>query len=450
MRILQINYADIFAGGEKMSLTLHQQYLELGYESILLVGSKRSHDPSIIEIPCHNNALIRRKIWKFLERKTNESHIFLLRQQRIQSFLKLICLKPTKIVQFLSGVEFIDYPESKEILKIIPFVPDIIHCHSLRGYFDLRYLPALSRDIPVVLTLHAPWPLTGQCNPPFDCEEWQRSCKYCRYPSKIPHYLKNSPEINLKVKLEIFSKIKVGVISPSKWLLDMAKKSILAPGIMDARVIPNGVDKNLFKPSDNYSIRRTLGLPDQTPIILFTAQGIQGNQMKDFPTLRTSLIILSKLKPGMDVLCLTLHGEPSEEKFDSVTLRIFPFQKDLNTVIRFFQAADIYVHPARSDNFPTTILEAMACGKPVIASNVSGIPEIVDQGVTGLLVPPEDPQALAHAILDLLENRTKREAMGVQGRKKAVEQFSLEKMAQEHIEFYHMMIDAHNKQKSDD
>lgn len=444
MKILLISYADSFAGGEKMAATLYEQYKKNGHESFLAVGSKRGNNPDIIEIPYTEKVGLLNKIWKIVEKKTTSSNIYILRQQRVQSLIKLLCLHPLGIIRFLSGEEYYNYPHSRKILDLIPKKPDIVHCHSLRGYFDLSYLPDLSRQIPLVMTLHAPWPITGQCNPPFDCEEWQHSCNPCKYPSKFPHYLKYSPEKNLKRKKEIYSQMSIGVISPSQWLLDMAKKSVLAPAIKHSRVIPNGVDIDIFKPSDVNQCRINLGLPLNTPVILFTAQGVKNNNMKDFSTLYKALQLLSKKEDIKEILCIAIHGTPTEERIGLVTLKILGYISDKSQLIQYFQASDIYVHPARSDNFPTTILEAMACGKPVIASSVAGIPEIIDHGMTGFLVPPQDPIALAKVLIELINNNEKREVMGINARKKVENNFNLEKMTLEHIQFYEEIIRLKN------
>lgn len=440
MRILQISYADFFAGGEKMALTLYEQYKKNGHKSYLIVGSKKGVDPDIVEIPSGENSGLLYTIWKRVERITSSSNFFFFRQQRIQSLLKLLCLHPGSVIRFLSGEEFYDYPQSREILNLIPEKPDIIHCHSLRGYFDLRYLPELSAAVPLVITLHAPGVITGQCNPPFDCREWQRTCDPCKYPSHIPHYLKKSPQINLLMKKEIYSQMSLGVVSPSQWLLDLAKKSVMAPAIKYSRVIPNGIDIDIFKPSDIIQCRTELRLPLNLPVILFIAQGIKNNLMKDFSTFYKALHILSQRNNSGGILSIAIHGTPAVEQFGSVTLKILGYQKERSQLIRYLQAADIYVHAARNDNFPTTILEAMACGKPVIASSVSGIPEMIDHGVTGVLVSPQDPDALAGAMEDLIHDRTKRDAMGRMGRKKVEEKYNLDKMARDHIEFYNEII----------
>jgi len=100
---------------------------------------------------------------------------------------------------------------------------------------------------------------------------------------------------------------------------------------------------------------------------------------------------------------LTYNGEASPpEQIGGVAIRFVPYLKDPKIVARYYQAADLYLHPARADTFPTTVLEALARGTPVVASAVGGIPEQDIEGRTGFLVPVGDAQALARRVLDLL------------------------------------------------
>lgn len=102
----------------------------------------------------------------------------------------------------------------------------------------------------------------------------------------------------------------------------------------------------------------------------------------------------------------------------------------------WYQRASIFVAPSFWDNSPNTIYEAMACGAPVVATRVGGIPELVDDGETGLLVPPSDEHALAAALIALLGDPARRERMGKCAREKAVAKFALEKIAGATLDFY--------------
>jgi len=99
-------------------------------------------------------------------------------------------------------------------------------------------------------------------------------------------------------------------------------------------------------------------------------------------------------------------------------------------------AADVFVLPSRGDNAPMSILEAMACGLPVVSTRVGGIPELVSDGETGLLVAPDDPAGLATAIETLAANADLRARLGARGAVRVSEEFSIESAVQATVDVY--------------
>jgi glycosyltransferase involved in cell wall biosynthesis len=116
------------------------------------------------------------------------------------------------------------------------------------------------------------------------------------------------------------------------------------------------------------------------------------------------------------------------------------FRHDVDELLHTF---DIFVLPSLYEGLPNVVLEAMACGKPVIATAVDGSPEAITDGVSGILVPPKDSDALSKAILHLLENKKMRVEMGKKSRKKVTDYFSLEKQMQQ----FQILYDHHLQQK---
>lgn len=107
-----------------------------------------------------------------------------------------------------------------------------------------------------------------------------------------------------------------------------------------------------------------------------------------------------------------------------------------NDVAELLAAADLFVLSSRSEGLPLSILEAMAAGLPVVASNVGGVPEVVVEGETGFLVPPGDPQSLAAAIERLLDDSALRHRLGAAGRIRVAEHFDLASAQRAHLDLY--------------
>ena len=145
-------------------------------------------------------------------------------------------------------------------------------------------------------------------------------------------------------------------------------------------------------------------------------------------------------KTRAKILCIALGETAPLERIGDVEIRFVPYQNDPQQVARYYQAADLYLHPARADTFPTTILEALACGTPIVASAVGGIPEQVVVGKTGFLVPVGDARAMAGVVLDLLADEGLRVRMGQEAAEDATRRFGLERMVREYLAFYEAML----------
>ncbi|MGB9802180.1 MAG: glycosyltransferase [Desulfofundulus sp.] len=115
--------------------------------------------------------------------------------------------------------------------------------------------------------------------------------------------------------------------------------------------------------------------------------------------------------------------------------RLF-FTGERRDIPQILSLMDVFVLPSTTEGLPLTILEAMAAGKPVIASRVGGLPEVVVDGETGFLVPPGDPQALARALAQLLVNRQKAEEMGQKGKQRVMQHFTVQTMVRKIEEEY--------------
>jgi glycosyltransferase involved in cell wall biosynthesis len=315
------------------------------------------------------------------------------------------------------------------------FRPDLIHCHNLHGgYFDLQILPQLSEQVPVVITLHDAWLFSGHCAHPFGCERWKIGCGQCPDLSIYPAIQRDATAYNWQCKQEIFRNSSLYVVTPCKWLMDKVNQSILKPAIVASKVIPNGVDLNIFHPANQKDARVELGLPTDVKILLFVADGIRRNIWKDYRILQSTLSEIAN--SGMKVLCLALGEDAPSEYLGKIEIRFVPYIRDPRIVSRYYQAADMYVHPARAETFPNTILEALACGTPVVASAIGGIPEQIIEGKTGFLVPSGDAQLMAKRILYVLADEKNRQQMGRQAADDATRRFGLEKMVTEYVRVY--------------
>lgn len=436
MRILQVNTQDEPGGAAEIARNLHRSFRQQGHEAWMAVGHKQSVDEFVLRIPNQERRSVYVRWLKSLSASMWKANDRVPGAWRLSKILAWLA-EPVRQWSISHGREDVDFPATGEISSLTPEQPDIIHCHNLHGgYFDLRALPRISHQTPTVLTLHDAWLLSGHCAHSLDCERWKAGCGACPYPSLYPAIKKDASAWNWHRKSMLYQRSRLYVTTPCQWLMKRVESSMLASAVVDARVIPNGVDLSVFSPGDRCSARRRLGLPEGVSLLLFAADGIRNNPWKDFATMRSSVQWIGNVLKSKDVWFVALGESSPDEKIGRAVIRFVPHQKDVETVVDYYRAADIYLHAAAVDTFPTTILEAMACGTPVVATNVGGIAEQVDDGETGFLVPPQKPELMGRRILNLLEDDELAKNMRHRCREQAVEKFSRGMMADRYLEWY--------------
>ena len=378
MKILQVSTADRGGGAEAVAMALHRGLRGAGHEATLAVGHRRTEEPGVVEIGGAGS-----------------------RRRRALT-------DPGVLLDAVRGREDFRFPASRHVLDLAPSPPEIVHVHNLHGgYFDLRVLPELARRARLVATLHDAWLLTGHCAHPLDSDGWLRGCGNCPHLDTYPALFRDGTAFNLARKRAVYERLELTVVTPSRWLMDMVGRSVLATAATRRAVIPNGVDFDVFHPA---------GRPEgrEAPLVVFAAQGGRANEFKDFGTLQAAL---ARLERPVELVALGEPPVPQEEVAD------------------WLRKADLYVHPSRADTFPSGVLEALACGTPVVASRVGGIVEQVTEE-TGLLVEPGDPVALAAAIESLLADPERRARMGSAAAADARARFSLDRQLAAYLELY--------------
>lgn len=448
LSILQVNTVDAGGGAESVSRSLFQSYRARGHHSWLAVGCKYSDDPQVVELPNYE----RSSTWtRGCLAVANALLPFVRKVRGAGRLRRMITLlgEISRLSEILRGREDFAYPGTYRLLELVPERPDIIHFHNLHGnYFDLRALPWLTRQVPTVLTLHDTWLLSGHCAYTLGCERWKIGCGNCPDLSIYPAILRDATAYNWQRKRDLYQHSALYVATPSRWLMNRVQESMLAPAVAEGRVIPYGVDVSIFCPAQQEEVRAGLGLPQNAKVLLFVANGAKRNRFKDYGTVRTAAAQVSERFQGQRVILLVVGEGGRTEQLGNGEIRFINYETDLRTVARYYQAADVYVHAARSDNFPNTVLEALACGIPVVATAVDGIPEQVDDGHTGFLVPGGDAEGMAARILQLLSDDVLRRQMGAQAVEVARRRFDLRQQVHTYLDWYQQIISRWAGQRS--
>jgi glycosyltransferase involved in cell wall biosynthesis len=463
LRILQVSTFDINGGAEKVAWNLFQAYRSGGYESWLAVGTKRGDDPNVISMPSLGHQGLWSRPWLTLEKRLQSGQG--ITYAACRAFLRALANPADELGPRL-GMEDFNYPGTHRLLELVPHKPDVVHCHNLHGgYFDLRAIPSLSRQVPVLLTLHDAWLLSGHCSHSFSCDRWKFGCGRCPDLTIYPRIRHDATSYNWRRKRDLFAKSRLYVATPCRWLMEKVQQSMLAPAIEQAKVIPYGIDLGVFRPASKPTARAILGLPQDREVLLFAANGIRRNMFKDYQTMRLAVAQVAARSERHNPLFVAVGDNSPAERIGQAEVLFVPYQKDPEIIANYYQAADLYLHAAKADTFPNTVLEALACGTPVVATAVGGVPEQVkslefmdcgsnaahvgtyrlDQA-TGILTTAGDAEKMAMGIERLLDDQLLRERLGDNAAQDARKRFGLQREADGYLEWYEELFMLRNRQ----
>jgi glycosyltransferase involved in cell wall biosynthesis len=435
-----VSTCDKAGGAEKIAYELFQSQRLQGHDAYLAVGKKTLDEAHILAILNDAERNVWAKSWRYAQDA--------LAKKRLQKLSRIAGWAANigelkRWSDWQKGREDFHFPATKYLQNLPPEPPEVIHLHNLHGgYFDLTQLPAFSKSTPVFLTLHDEWIYTGHCSYTFGCERWQEGCGKCPSLDTYPAVRRDSTAFNLERKSRIYSQSKLYIAAPSRWLLDKASRSILQAGVVEMRLIPYGIDLAIFKPEDKNLARRELQLPQDAAIVLFVANKTKSNPFKDYETLEQAMAHISEQAKGLEIVLLCIGENKPQQRIGSVDLRFIAYQNSPAAMARYYQAADVYLHAAKTEAFGLVMAEAMACGIPVVATAVDGIPEVVLDGRTGFLVPPKDSQAMALRTLALLNDEELKQKMSAVAIDHS-RQFDLKRQVKDYLNWYAEVLQEH-------
>lgn len=424
MNILHINTLDFVGGAAKAMGRVHAELLKAGHSSNILVGYPTAKD----------------------------EHVFYLNQEtaRLRTVQQKILDRAGAVLNKKFAIDRYAFQNTWNIPKLPVFQSsDVINLHNLHSdYFNLRALPALGKEKPLVWVMHDMWSLTGFCAADFGCGKWRTGCHHCpslvgdnrayAIPEPIPF---DRTRENWQAKEQIYQNVRLHVIAPSKWILSMAEQSILARKAVFYHV-PHGIDLERFAPMDRALARDLLHLPQEKKIILFSSENIS-KPNKGFQYL---LEAVKRLDSREEIILLALG---TKAVFQDIPENIKIVQLGWINEERFIRiaiaAADVFVMPSLSEIFGLVYLEAMACGVPSIGFRTGGVPEVIDHMQTGYLAELKNVEDLACGLRQCLFDLALSHRLALQCRKTAIERFSIQIQAKRYLDVYAAAIDDFQK-----
>lgn len=271
-------------------------------------------------------------------------------------------------------------------LKI--FRPDVVHLHNIHGHY--MHVPMLldflaKAEIPVVVTMHDFWLLTGRCAFPLGCDKWQTICKSCPAKSLYPTTLFSNCTTTHKVKTHLVNHLPdVTLVCPTRYVEEQVKKSNLkyCPTV----VIPNGVDTSIYKPDGT---RAKKGAPFR---ILAVANKWEQRKHPDHVTALAGI-----LQEDEELVIVGLDPKLQPEH---PRVHTFPLIAAEEQLAALYRSADILVNPSEAETYGMTVAEALACGTPVIVPPEGALAEVATP-LGGVTADFSDPSNIASIIADI-------------------------------------------------
>lgn len=420
LKILHISESDLGGGAALAAFRQHQALRESGLDSTMVVDRKRSNDPTV------------RSLSPIMNLPTRVANKF--RSWQMSS--ELAAYKPTASprLELFSDDRVAKSFNWTEIIE----AADVVNLHWIAGMLDYqRFFKIVPRSKAIVWTLHDMHAFTGGCHYSYECQAFTNQCGYCPQLGLI-----HKNDFSYRVLGRKLSALagrdpnNTLIVADSHWLAEQARISALFKDFT-VKVIHYGVDARIFNPSRRGVAKAALGIPEETQVVLFVADNVT-NYRKGFDLLCEALSYVALEQPPL-LLSVGSSGDlptfqQEHRALGSITSEFF-----LSLV---YSASDVFVAPSRAEAFGQVALEASACGTPVVAFDTGGLPDIVEDSRSGLLVRAGETKSMAQAIMQILSDTRLKDRMGQRGATIAIEKFSRHQNAEAYAASYRGLCES--------
>ena len=406
MKVFHLNYSDIIGGAARAAYRIHHALRDEGVESIMWVDRAQAGDWTV-----HSQM---GKFGKVMGRV--RPHMGSLLTKTLRTQLPIIhspAILPSNWVKRINQSD-----------------ADVVHLHWIAG--EMLSIADIGRiEMPIVWTLHDMWAFCG-AEHYTEGFRWREGYRRDNRPAHESGFDLNRWTWERKRK---HWKRPMHIVTPSQWLGDCARASVLMRD-WPLSVIPNCLDTERWQPLDQTLARELLGLPRDVPLLLFGAMGGGRDPRKGFDLLAAAL---EHLRGEISGLELVVFGQlaPSSPPDLGFPVHYTGHLHDDLSLRALYSAADALVVPSRQDNLPNTAVEAQACGRPVVAFDVGGLPDIVEHQRTGYLARAFDVADLAAGLRWVLgQTAAPRDDLRQHTRAQAVARFSNAVVAEKYLTMY--------------
>lgn len=315
--------------------------------------------------------------------------------------------------------------------------PHVIHLHCIHGYY-LNYRILFdylnTTNIPIVWTFHDCWAFTGHCGY-FDkagCEAWKTGCKApcpCKadYPKSV---LLDRSERNFNLKKKLFTSLhdRLTIVPVSYWLEGFVRVSFFKN--THVQTIHNGIDLEVFSPKSTDALRKKLDLGNRKVVLGVALPWCARKGLDD-------MLHLAGMLPKEEYAMILIGLDDNQMRTLPENIVGMKRTNNADELAECYSLANVFVNPTYEDNFPTTNLEALACGTPVVTYRTGGSPEAIDEK-TGIVVEQGDKEAIAQAVIAICNEG--QDTYAKLCRQRAEQYYDKDKCFLKYLEMYNRLI----------
>jgi len=408
LKPLLINTYDGQGGAGIATYRIHRALRSIGVDSKLLVQSRKVDDYTVLEPK--GNGRFTARIRPHLDALPNRFF------SRTKPELFSVAWLPDTLLE-----------------RIYDASPDLVHLFWINnGFVRLENLGKIRQ--PSVWTLHDMWPFTGGCHYDDGCGRYIDRCGHC--PSIYSIKERDLSRRIFQRKIDSWRDWDVTVVATSEWLAKEARASSIFRD-RDVRVIPNAIDIETFRPIPRHIARSIFKLPQSKRIIMFSAFSATTHPRKGGHLLLTAIEQIVNSYGTNDVELVILgSSRPEHSKDLGIPVHYMGhFADDISQVL-LYSAADVLVAPSMQENLSNTVLEALACGTPVVSFCIGGMPDMIKHQVNGYLAQAFEPDDLAAGIMWVLDNDDRLKQLSENARLQVAERYTFEKIARSYESLY--------------
>lgn len=312
---------------------------------------------------------------------------------------------------------------------------DVIHIHEVANWMGLKNLfNDMPKSTPVIMSLHDLWPITGGCVVFNGCERYKTSCDNC--PALGTPFNRLLANRQLQLKRQIYTRENLHFVANSRWTYNKMQQATSIGKNRSLSIIHPVVDHDNFNIGNSESARQLLNLPLDAFIVCAGAASVTDENKNIAEAIQAVSQIASERQT-----VLLIFGDGNLPVPQNMDVRFLGPIANRQNLANVYRASDVFLSTSKMETYGMTLIEAMACGTPVVAYRTGAIPHVVPDRKTGILVETGKVPAIADALRELRDDSILREELRNNGIQLVSKRNRIEKLLEQHVALYRQACD---------